>query len=270
MMQLYDCRLGLPVSLLSLSLGLTLLNISAAAQSKYTPPSASASIVSGIPFSSGQALQSEIQQRFVECDRHNMCDGKPLTEYKCSTDPSHNTVFLKLGQQTIFYDAKMGVDADGSELSKTHPGETDQPATSFRYKLPGSPSVNADKVPYIAVPGGSFRKNLGIGLGDVAAVVYKDHVVYAIVADVGPNCKIGEGSIQLHEMLIGAGHGCKMRDEQGVCTKPSNSGIENGVLYFIFTGSYPKIASGLTPQNINDRLTTVGPALMDALKKPAK
>jgi Fungal chitosanase of glycosyl hydrolase group 75 len=169
------------------------------------------------------------------------------------------------------------------ELSKTHPGETDQPATSLRYGLPGCPSVNADKVPYVVIPGGAFAGSLGVELGDVAAVIYKDRVVYAIVADVGPNCKIGEGSIQLHEKLLGAGHGCTKRDELGVCIKPAASGIEKNALYFIFPGSKAKICdgpetktcnlpkakicNGLTPDNINDRLITEGQALMNALKE---
>ena len=268
---------------LFLCLGLTVFHISVAAQSTYTPPPASATTVSGVPFGTGQLLDPELHNRFVQCDQHNVCDGKPLTKYKCSTDPSRNSVFLKLGGEAVFYDAKMGIDADGSELSKTHPGETDQPATSLRYALPGCPSVNADKVPYVVIPGGAFAGSLGVELGDVAAVVYKDRVVYAIVADIGPNCKIGEGSIQLHEKLLGAGHGCAKRDEHGVCIKPAAGGIGKNVLYFIFPGSKAKICNGPetkacklpkakicngpTPEDINDRLMTEGQALMSSLKE---
>ena len=267
---------------LFLGLVITLVDIPAAAQSAYTPPPASASIVSGIPFQTGQPLDQKLHDRFAECDQHNICDGKPLTKYKCSTDPSRNSVFLKLGGKAVFYDAKMGVDADGSELSKTHPGETDQPATSLRYGLPGCPSVNADKVPYVVIPGG-FAQSAGVELGDVAAVVYKDRVVYAIVADVGPTCKIGEGSIELHEKLEGPGHGCVKRDEQGVCMKPASNGVDKNVLYFIFPGSKAKICNGPgtgacklsetktcngpTPENINDRITTEGQTLMNSLQQ---
>jgi hypothetical protein len=173
-------------------------------------------------------------------------------------------VFLELRDGTIFFDAKMGVDADGSELSKIRPGATDQSETSFRYPLPNSPSLDADKIPYIVVPGSDFEKPLGIEAGDIAAVIYKDHLVYAIVGDHGPKCKIGEGSIQLHEKL---GHkGCKKRDKQGDCIVAGAISIERDVLYFIFPRSRGRIIDGLTPENITGRLNSEGEKLMDALK----
>jgi hypothetical protein len=251
-------------SRLLLAVGLTMLTAMATAQSSYTPPKASAAIVSSIAFKSSGPVDAKFHNRFTECDHHDLCDGKVLAKYKCSTDPSRNTVFLKLTGDVVFYDAKMGIDADGSELSKDHPGKTDQPATSFRYPLPGSPSINADKVPYVVIPGGDFEKPLGIETGDIGAVVYQDHLVYAIVGDHGPHCKIGEGSIQLHEKL--GHHGCARRDSQGVCITPASSGIEKDVLYFIFPGSKARIIQGLTPDNINERLITEGGKLMGALK----
>jgi hypothetical protein len=90
--------------------------------------------------------------------------------------------------------------------------------------------------------------------------------VYAIVGDHGPKCKAGEGSIQLHEML---GHkGCKKRDANGVCTVAGAASIERDVLYFIFPGSRGKSIDGLTPDNINGRLTAEGAKLMESLKSP--
>ena len=57
-----------------------------------------------------------------------------------ATEPS-----LARKGEAIFFDGKMGVDADGSPLSKRNPGITDQPETSFRYPSPGRPSVDSDK-----------------------------------------------------------------------------------------------------------------------------
>jgi hypothetical protein len=254
-------------SRLLLAVGLTMHIGWATAQSTYTPPKASAAVVSSIAFQSSEPVDAKFHNRFTECDHHDVCDGNVLTKHKCSTDPSRNTVFLKLAGGVVFYDAKMGIDADGSKLSKDHPGETDQPDTAFRYPLPGSPSLNADKVPYIVIPGGNFEKPLGIETGDIGAVVYQDHLVYAIVGDSGPKCKIGEGSIELLEKL---GHrGCAKRDSQDVCITPASSGIEKDVLYFIFPGSKATIFHGLTPDNINERIITEGEKLMGALKNAA-
>jgi hypothetical protein len=252
-------------SRLVLALGLTMLNGAATAQSTYTAPAASAALVSGIDFASGKPADNRFHDRFTACDNQNICDGEVLTRFGCSSDRNRNTVILKLTGDVLFYDAKMGIDADGSQLSKNLSG-TNQATTSFQYPSPESSSLDADKVSYIVVPGGDFRKSLGFEIGDIGAVIYRDHLVYAIVGDIGPKCKIGEGSIQLHEKL---GHtGCAKRDTRSVCITAASSGIEKDVLYFIFPGSREKINQGLTPDNINERLNTEGQKLMDALRPP--
>lgn len=242
---------------------LALLNLEAASQSTYSVPSVSAPLVAPIRFDSAQNLNDRFHARFEQCDKHDLCDGNPAA-YNCSTDPNRNTVFLALSDGTVFFDAKMGIDADGSELSKSNPGATDQSETSFRYPLPNSPSLDADKVPYVVVPGVDFEKPLGIEAGDIAAVIYKDHLVYAIVGDHGPKCKLGEGSIQLHEEL--GQEGCKKRDSHGVCIVAGIRSIERDVLYFIFPRSKGKIIDRLTPENILERLNSEGQELMGALK----
>ena len=103
-------------------------------------------------------------------------------------------------------------------------------------------------------------------MGDIAAVVYNDKRVFAIVADQGPKCKIGEGSIQLHELL---GHNvCKSRATNGDCVKLRDVGIDKGVLYFIFLDTRKLIYDGLTPENINARIQSVGEKSWSALQQP--
>lgn len=230
--------------------------------SAYSPPAASASVIAPIKFDSATQVDLALHQRFQTCDDHDLCNGKPV-QYKCSNDPNRNSVLLKLKDGTIFFDAKMAIDADGAEFTKTTPGMTDQANTSFQYPKT-STSLDADKVPYIVVPGSDFEKPLGIQLGDIAAVVYRDRIALAIVGDHGPKCKIGEGSIHLHEML---GHkGCKNRDQNGVCQTAANDSIDRDVLYFVFPGSKAKIYDGLTPDNINQRIEAEGKKLWDTLR----
>ncbi|PPK71661.1 chitosanase (glycosyl hydrolase group 75) [Methylobacter tundripaludum] len=222
------------------------------AEEKYTPPQSSA--LGGVSFD-GTAVGQQFHSRFTECDMKNMCDGKKL-KYGCSSDQNHNTTILKLKNDTIFYDAKMGLDADGSPYSKNTPGQTDQPETSLRYPLSGKPSINADRVPFIVIPLGGFDNELGVTIGDVAAVVYGQKRVFAVVADQGPKCKLGEGSIQLHELL---GHTvCKARDSKGDCVKLRNVGIDKNVQYFIFPGTHKELMLGLTPQNIIEHINSIG------------
>lgn len=225
----------------------------ACAEDAYSP-SASTTAIEGVDFN-GKLIGEKFKARFHECDTKNTCDGKPL-KYDCNKDPNRNSVLLQLKDGTIFYDAKMGLDSDGSPYSKKTPGKTDQPHTSLRYPLNGKPSVNADQVPFIVIPSGSFDKELGVRIGDVAVVVHGSKRIYAVVADQGPMCKIGEGSIQLHELI---GHAvCKQRAANGDCVKLKNAGIDKDVLYFIFPGTYQELLPGLTPDNINTRLDAIG------------
>jgi hypothetical protein len=220
-------------------------------------------LTSFIGFNSAQLLDQKFHARFAMCDKSNICDGVELKPpFQCSGDPSRNTVFLKLADGTIFYDAKMAIDADGSWLSMAHKG-TNQGNTSLRYPLPNKPSLDADRVPYIVIPYPDLRE-LRIETGDIAAVVWRDYLVYAIVGDYGPPCKLGEGSIELHERL--GYEACKERDSNGACTSTAPSGIEANVLYFIFPGSRSKVMDGLAPENINDRIVTEGQKLIEGLR----
>jgi Fungal chitosanase of glycosyl hydrolase group 75 len=205
--------------------------------------------------------------RFAECDARDTCDGEPVRR-GCLQDPNHNSVLLKLADGTVFFDAKMGLDVDGSRLSALNPGQTDQPDTSLRYPLPGSPSIDSGRVTYIVIPQPGFDDDLQIEVGDVAAVVYHGKRVYAIVGDTGPTCKIGEGSMRLHEML---GHTvCKRRTSGGDCLQVRDVSIERNVLYFIFPHTRGKLWEGLTPANINDRVEAIGRTSWDALIRSAK
>ena len=187
----------------------------AKAQAVYVPPAASAAAVQRIDFAAGTPIGSRFRSRFQECDRSSTCDGRPL-RFNCRLDPSRNTTLLRLANGTIFFDGKMGLDADGSPIAKRNATGTNQPETSFRFQVPGRPSVDADKIPFTVLPGGGFAQELGLEQGDLAAVVFNGKVVFAMVADAGPTCKIGEGSIQLHEEL---GHKiCRARNARGECT----------------------------------------------------
>lgn len=232
--------------------------------SSYSPPAATASAVAGVDFDA-EPVGPNFVARFSECDHANTCDGKPL-KHGCSKDLNNNSVLLKLKSGAIFYDAKMGIDADGSPYSKKTPGQTDQPETSLRYSLAGKPSINADKVAFVVIPQGGFDQALGVKVGDVAAVVRGTNRTYAVVADRGPICKIGEGSIQLHESL--AHTVCKKRNASGDCIKLGNSGIEKEVLYFIFPGTNQELLPGMTPENINSRIQTIGAQQWEKLTAP--
>ena len=117
----------------------------------------------------------------------------------------------------------MAIDADGPAAgvgrlsgSQLDPG-TGQNDTTLHFcdTAQGLPS---EAVPYIVLPGATFRSNTGLTIGDVALVIFKDKIAAAICGDIGPSKKIGEGSIRLHEALHPpAPDPCSLRQPDGSC-----------------------------------------------------
>ncbi len=81
--------------------------------------------------------------------------------------------------------------------------------------------VDSEQIPYVSVPRDVGR---GVGLGDYAYVVRNNKSSGAIVADVGPKGKFGEGSIALAQTLL-------------IPSSPKNGGCDSGVAYVVFPGS---------------------------------
>ena len=96
----------------------------------------------------------------------------------------------------IYLKSDLDLDTDGPRSRGIKYDVTHQDETSLRW-ADGS-SVNSNTVPFVVIPGYWQR---GIVLGDSCLVQYKDKLVQAIVADIGPRRKIGEGSIALHRAL---------------------------------------------------------------------
>ncbi|HEX4603317.1 MAG TPA: glycoside hydrolase family 75 protein, partial [Candidatus Angelobacter sp.] len=73
---------------------------------------------------------------------------------------------------------------------------------------------------------GEFTQQFGVNLGDLAVVVNTANGkrAYAIYADVGPNGKIGEGSIALAKAL-------------GIDAKPRDGGVSGSIVYLVFPKS---------------------------------
>jgi len=83
--------------------------------------------------------------------------------------------------------------------------------------------VNSDSITYIALPK-SLMKKADIKLGDYCLVQRDSFSTMAMVADTGPEGKLGEGSIFLANKLH-------------IPSNPKNGGIETGLKYTLFTKS---------------------------------
>lgn len=80
--------------------------------------------------------------------------------------------------------------------------------------------VDSSRIPYLSVPPAWG----GVKMGDLARVSYRDQWSPAIVADVGPHGKIGEGSIALARAL-------------GINASPIHGGVGKGVAVTLWPGS---------------------------------
>ena len=124
----------------------------------------------------------------------------------------------------LYYESLLDLDSDGSRFAAQD--ATGQSDTTLHQ--PDGKPVDSDAVPFFVLPGGDFAGQFGIRLGDIAAVIFKDKIEFAVFADRGPRKKLGEGSIALHRSL---GHETirhgKFHDEA----------IDDGVITVVFPGS---------------------------------
>ena len=198
----------------------------------FTPPAASAGQCKGVPF--GKAINTAVENKAV----FDAFDQTPAGK----SDPSKCKALLAFPDDAaIFWSSKLAIDADGPAAgpgrpsgSRLDPG-SGQDDTSLHFSNGrGFPS---ETIPYIVLPGGSFRAKTGLSLGDVATVIFRDKITAAICGDMGPTRKIGEGSIRLHEALHPPAPDPCIRDGNGFCRRIHNVSIDEDVLFFVFPGS---------------------------------
>ena len=266
------------------------LNGDAFAQTTYTPPSQSATALTGIPFDQAVPLDETYRKEFDKCDTSDTFKGKSMVGgRKCSGDRNNAKALLKFPDGTIFWESKLSLDIDGSWLAcKGSGAPTSQCPTSFSWpnvsKIPNK-YVDPDNFPYIVIPttniDGSndreFRNKTGINMGDLGIVIYKDKIVPVFVADGGPHNKLGEGSSLVHKLIgedkckpgMWRNDGTTPPDEKWTsdkyCTDYNDVSTSGKILSFVFPGSRTEIA-GLTPTQALAKIQSEAPKRFAKLK----
>lgn len=161
------------------------------------------------------STQSTIERMFANASK----DHQPLITFSDgTTEWSDGSEVYRLadGAAVIVKSQYLALDTDGADDGLRSCDKDSDRDTSITARN-GSP-VDSNVTPYIVLPGchsvkdpegGSMRKcltrysfeKLGLQLGDLAAVVTGNRIAFAIAADVGPEKKFGEGSIELHREL---------------------------------------------------------------------
>lgn len=126
------------------------------------------------------------------------------------------------------YTGDMDVDVDGSPNWRRDP--YGQPETTLHHE--GKP-INSDKVRGIVLPPECIKAVGPIVLGCKAEVEYRDVRVTAVVFDVGPHFKLGEGSAALANAL-------------GINPDPNNGGEDDVVVKYRWWPGIPAEVDGVT------------------------
>lgn len=146
----------------------------------------------------------------------------------------------------IVHSKSLALDTDGASKEIRSCDPDAKPGTALP-DLKGNPT-DANSIPYFVLPwcGDAKDKNkckekppyvqLGLQKGDLAAVISGDKITFAIAADVGPEKKFGEGSVQLHRQL---GHETVGKDASNLkCA--ANISMSSDVFIVVFPKSNKK------------------------------
>jgi hypothetical protein len=154
----------------------------------FTPPSASAGQCKGVPFDKAINTAAENKAAFDAFDQ-SAADR---------TDPSKCKALLAFPDDAaIFWSSKMAIDADGPAAGPGRPSGSKldtgsgQDDTSLHFS--NGKGLPSETIPYIVLPGGSFRANTGLALGDVAVVIFGDKITAAICGDMGLQKRSAKG-----------------------------------------------------------------------------
>jgi hypothetical protein len=147
-------------------------------------------------------------------------------QFRTDTEKPKNVSLFSL-TNAVFWTADMDIDSDGRET----PLCNKQRDPWFQNELSCGTDIAADETPYFVIPIGkpANAKQRGIEIGQVAAVIYRNQVCYAVFLDeCGDKTLIGEASIATAKLL-------------GVDPDPKTGGTDGPVTYIVFTGAEGRI-----------------------------
>jgi hypothetical protein len=137
----------------------------------------------------------------------------------------------------------LALDTDGASKDIRQCDRTAQAHTALSDSEGNATDANA--IPYFVLPGcggasnrAACKKNppykqLGLGLGNLAAVIFGDKVAFAFAADVGPEKHFGEASVELHRRLGHETVGMNRRNPK--CAEDES--LDGEVIFVVFPGS---------------------------------
>lgn len=146
-------------------------------------------------------------------------------------DTVQNVLIIEHSNSWVSFIGDLDVDCDGSGGNPDHDPYF-QPDTTLHFK---DKALNAQEVPFIVVPPIVVRATKGIILGSQAYVtnLKTGVVIEAVVGDLGPTRKIGEGSPALAVLL-------------GLSGNANYGGTSERIIGYEIDVGVPAIVTGIT------------------------
>jgi hypothetical protein len=152
---------------------------------------------------------------------------KPVSNGSYESEGDSGSVPVCAANGAVYWSSGMTIDCDGQRSDQCNESTDCCYASQTAFQQSDGRPLDSAALPYIVVPGPSDIWNYGasgVRPGEVAVVIYKNQVAYAVVGDVGPMRMIGEGSHALAESL-------------GINADPRVGGAGSGVTFIVFTGA---------------------------------
>ena len=160
--------------------------------------------------------------------KHGQMIQETASQFRADAGKPKTISMLSLTNAT-FWTADMDIDSDGRETPRCNK----QRDPDFQNELSCDTDIAADVTPYFVIPLGkpANSKMRGIEIGQVAAILYSNQVVYAVFLDeCGVKGVIGEASVATATLL-------------GIDADPKTGGTDGPVTYLVFTGTSGRITN---------------------------
>lgn len=158
--------------------------------------------------------------------KHGQLIKETENKFRMDAEKPKNVSMYSL-TNAVFWTADMDIDCDGRET----PACNKKNDPWFQNQLSCGTDIAADETPYFVIPIGkpANAKKRGIEIGQVAAILYKSQVAYAVFLDeCGDPTLIGEASCATAKLL-------------GIDPDPKTGGTDEPVTYIVFTGPTGRI-----------------------------
>ncbi len=159
-------------------------------------------------------------------------------------------VYSQLGDHAAFLsESKLDLDTDGKKDPSIDSSKYDHDHQDTTSLDTTGTWLNANKISYFVLPGGFATKvagkvprHGGIPLGCLGTLVYKEKLAHVVFADIGPEHKFGEASINAHRVL-----GFERVKNHSII----DAGMDSGVYLLVYVGSQVSPLANFTQADID-------------------